>query len=84
MHGLEDAEYVFLHTGKGYLRFYLGIENLILPILSYIGCHVRAVHWLYRNSCTWSSRDVIVSYNEIVSGRIQGLLEAYFQMKKQW
>ena len=26
---------IFLHTGKGYLRFYPGIENLILPVLSY-------------------------------------------------
>ena len=32
----------FLHTGKGYLRFYPGIENLILPTLSYPGCHVKA------------------------------------------
>ena len=29
------------------LIFYLRIENVILPILSYPGCHMRAVHWLY-------------------------------------
>ena len=28
-------------------------------MLSYPGCHVRAVHWLYWNSRTWSSSDVI-------------------------
>ena len=34
----------FLHTGKGYLRFYPGIENLILRMLSYPGSHVRATY----------------------------------------
>ena len=34
----------FLHTGKGYLTFYPGIENLILPMLSYQGCYVRATY----------------------------------------
>ena len=37
-----------------------GKENLILPMLSYAGCHVKAVHWLYWNSCTRSTSDVIV------------------------
>ena len=32
----------FLHTRYGYQTFYPGIENLILPMLSYPGCHVRA------------------------------------------
>ena len=32
----------FLHTGYGYLRFCPGIENLILPMLSYPGCHLSA------------------------------------------
>ena len=44
---------------------YPGIENLILqvPRLSYPGCHVRAtLHWLYWNSRTWSSSDVIVMF----------------------
>ena len=36
-----------------------GIENLILPMLSYPG-HWKAVHWLYWNSSAWSSSDVIV------------------------
>ena len=31
-----------LHTGYRYLRFYPGIENLILSRLSYPGCHVSA------------------------------------------
>ena len=35
-------ELYFLHTGYGYLRFYHGKENLILPMLSYPDCHVRA------------------------------------------
>ena len=26
---------------------YAGIENLILPMLSYPGCHERAIHGLY-------------------------------------
>ena len=30
----EIGEYLFLHTGLGYLRFYPGIENLILPIIA--------------------------------------------------
>ena len=56
---MEDR--IFLHTIYGYLRFYTGIENLILPMLSYPSCHVlRAVHWLYWNSRTWSSSDVVV------------------------
>ena len=32
----------FLHTG--YLRFYPGIENHILPMLSYPSCRVRATY----------------------------------------
>ena len=32
----------FLHTVEDHLRFYPGIENRILPMLSYPGCHVRA------------------------------------------
>ena len=35
---------------KDILIFYLGLENLILLILSYPGCHMRDVHWLYWNS----------------------------------
>ena len=50
----------FLHTDKDFLIFYHGIENRILPMLSYLGCHVRAVHWLYWNPCTLSSSDVLV------------------------
>ena len=42
------------------LRFYPMIENLILTMLSYIGCHAKAVHWLYWNLRTWSASDVIV------------------------
>ena len=57
---VEGAYYAFfLHTGYGYLRFYPEIDNLTLPMLSYPGCHVRAVHWLYSNSRTWSSSDFI-------------------------
>ena len=32
----------FLHTGYGYQMFYPRIENLILPMLFYQGCHERA------------------------------------------
>ena len=35
-----SSRWIFLHTGSGYLRFYPGIENLILPMLSYTCCHV--------------------------------------------
>ena len=52
-------EYSLLHTGLVYLIFYPGSGNLILPMLSYPVCHVSAVHWLYWNSRTWSSSDVI-------------------------
>ena len=38
-------------------------KNLILTMFSYPGCHVRTVHWLYLNSCTWSSSDVIVMFS---------------------
>ena len=30
-------------------------KNLILPMLSYPGCQVSAVHWLY-----WNSHDIVV------------------------
>ena len=43
------------------MKFYPGIENLILPVLSYQGCQVRTVQWFYWNSRTWSSSDVIIS-----------------------
>ena len=46
------------------MRFYPGIENLILPMLSYPGRQVTS-------SC------------EIASLRIQGLLEAYFEINKK-
>ena len=32
----------FLHIGLGYLRFYPGIENLILPMISYPGRQVTS------------------------------------------
>ena len=35
---------LFLHTGLGYLRFYPGNENLILPMLSYPDCHEWALY----------------------------------------
>ena len=41
---LSPSERLFLHTGYGYLRFYPGIENLIKPMLSYQGCHLRATY----------------------------------------
>ena len=44
-----EYEKSFITSG---LIFYPGPENLILPILSYPGCHMRAVHWLYCNSHT--------------------------------
>ena len=33
---------VFLHTGEAYLRFYPGIDNLILPMLSFSGRQVTS------------------------------------------
>ena len=38
-----------------FLFLYPGIENLILPMLSYPGCYMTVVHWLYGNS-----RDIVV------------------------
>ena len=61
------------------------LSHAILPRLSREGY----IHWLYWNSRTWSSSDVIfvkvTSLFEIASQRIPGLLEAYFKIKKrQW
>ena len=52
----ERTEINFLHTRYGYLRFYHGLENLMLHRLSYPGY----IHWFYWNSRTLSSSDVIV------------------------
>ena len=52
----------FLHTGWGYLRFYPGIENLILPMLSYPGRQVTS------SSCEIASkriRGLLEAYFEI-------------------
>ena len=41
LHRILAVVQIFLHTGYGYLIFYPGIENLILPMLSYLsreGC----------------------------------------------
>ena len=57
MNKTSEATIVFLYNGYGLLRFYPGIENLILHMLSDPGCHVRAVHWFHRNSRSWSSSD---------------------------
>ena len=35
--------FLFLPTGEGYLRCYPGIENLILPMLSYPGRQVTSL-----------------------------------------
>ena len=37
---------LFLHTGKGYLRFYPEIIFFIISMLFLSGCHVSTVHWL--------------------------------------
>ena len=36
--------YFLAHGMDGYLRFYPGIENLILTMLSYSSCHVWATY----------------------------------------
>ena len=46
-------------------------------MLSYPGCHVRAVHWLYWNSHIWLSSDVIKTC-------IQELMETLFKHKMQY
>ena len=38
------AQHFFFHPEYRHLRFYPGIENLTLPMLSYPGCHVRATY----------------------------------------
>ena len=40
----KEEKVIFLHTEYEYLRFYPGIENLILPMLYYPGCHVKATY----------------------------------------
>ena len=57
-------------------------------MLTYTGCHVRAVHWLY-----WNSRDIVVKLRDCyvkltsschvvsASQRIEELLEPFFNMK---
>ena len=57
---VSEQKLYFLHTEKGHLRFYPGIENLIVSTQSYPGCHVRVVHWFYWNSRIWSSSEVII------------------------
>ena len=49
------------------MRFYPGIENLILPMLNYLGrrCYVK-----------------LTSSFEIASKRVQRLLEAYSKINK--
>ena len=64
-------------------KFYL--THAILPRLSREGY----IHWMYWNSRTWSSNDVIVMLKwrhhvQYCILAIQGLLEAYFKIKKQW
>ena len=49
--------------------FTLDIKNYILPMLSYPGCHVRAVYWLLKNSREWSSNDVIIPTFYLKKGR---------------
>ena len=61
---------VFFHTGYGYLRYYPVIEIVILPMLSDLGYHVRAIHCLYCNSRTCSSSDVIVMYVKVTSSYV--------------
>ena len=39
---LTTTEYIFLHTGYGYLRFYPGMGNIVLPMLSYPGRQVTS------------------------------------------
>ena len=60
------------------------LTHVILPRLSREGY----THWLYWNSCTWSSSDItamlkVTSSCEIVSKHIQGYLEAYSKIKKK-
>ena len=55
----KPAEKHFLHTEYGYLRFYPGLENLIQAILPRLS-REGYIHWLYWNSRTLSSSDVIV------------------------
>ena len=47
------------------LRFLASLGKIffILSLLSYPGCHVRAVLWLYWNWHVWSSSDVFVMLN---------------------
>ena len=65
------------------------LNLLVLPMLSYPGCHLRATyidcigtHTHYRQvTSLLCLSDVIMSLCEFASTHIQGLLEAYFQIK---
>ena len=77
-----------MHTGEGYLRFYPGIENLILPRLSYSGCNVRATcigcigtHADGRQAMSLLCLSDIIMYNCILA--YSGSLEIYFKIKNR-
>ena len=66
--------------------FHPGSEILILPWLSYLGCHERAVHWLHWNSHTWQTSDIIVMLKSVTSCHvasqsIQEHLGVFFLLK---
>ena len=43
-------------------------------MLSYQGCHMRAVHWLYWNSCDIVVNDIIVKLSDVI---ISGCISAH-------
>ena len=79
---------IFLHTGLGYLIFYAGSEIHILPMPS--SCYYT--HAVTRGlfiSCIETRKHggqclVKVTSCDIASQHIQGLLDAYFKIKRQW
>ena len=73
---LFPKKHPFLHTVQGYLRFYLGIENLILPMLSYPGCHVRDLYIGCIGTHTHGRQ--AMSSCHVPSQRIHELLGAFF------
>ena len=66
-----------------------GIDNFALPTLSYPGCYMGAVHWLYWNSLDifsrwWHCYVKMTSSYHVAFRRIQELLTDFFNMKTRY
>ena len=91
---ISKLRIVSVHVDCFFLTHQIGISEilpwdrksyLLLPMLSYPGCHAKARHWLYWNSRIWSSSDAIVVKMtpscHFASQHIQELLGAFLKHK---